>query len=79
MLKDCTPVADHISNHAKIQQFHHNLPTDADVVNFFTNAFPDVHMVSGELLPELGHTLSGQDSKEYISIITASSSCGLRL
>jgi hypothetical protein len=70
VLKYCTPVADHVSNHAKIQQFHHNLPTDADVVDFFTNGFPDVHMVSGELLPEWGCTLSGQGEadKEYISV-----------
>jgi hypothetical protein len=69
-LKHCTPVADHVSNHTKIQQFHCNHPTDADVVDFFTNAFPDVHMVSGELLPEWGCTLSGRGEagKEYISI-----------
>ena len=54
-LKDCIPVTDHISNHAKIQQFHHNLPTDADIVD----SFSDMHMVSGKLLPEWGHTLSG--------------------
>ena len=69
-LKHCTPVADHVSNHTKIQEFHRNHPTDTDVVDFFTNAFPDVHMVSGELVPEWGRTLSGREEadKEYISI-----------
>lgn len=50
---------------------------DADVVDLFTNPFPDLHIIAGTR-HEWGHTASGRGDadKDYIA---ASSSCGLRL
>ena len=50
---------------------------DADVVDFFTYPFPDLHTIAGTR-HEWGHTASGREEvdKDYIA---ASSSRGLRL
>ncbi|THH20064.1 hypothetical protein EW146_g1231 [Bondarzewia mesenterica] len=61
-LKHFTPVEDQISNRAKIEQVRKNLPTDRDVLDFLTNAFPDIYLVPGYLAAE------GAD-KEYVSIL----------
>jgi hypothetical protein len=72
-LKSCTPLSDQVSNQQKIQQLHPSSPTDADIVNFFTNSFPDIYLIPGTATQsgaEWGLTVSGRGeaSKEYISI-----------
>lgn len=70
--KDCTPIADQ----TKINQIRNRLPTDADVVEFFTNAFPDIYLVPGEPFSnevdcERDRTLSdrGKAEKKEIAIV----------
>src|ERR1700683_3924514 len=41
-LKYEVPREEHISGQVQIKQFGNDPPTDADVLEFFTNAFPDV-------------------------------------
>lgn len=67
-LKDATPagtgrVEDCVSNQIKTRQIRDHLPTDGDVVDFFTHSFPDLYMVPHVLLSDgmdWGQTLSGQ-------------------
>jgi len=72
-LEPCTPVADQVSNMAKIQEIRSHPPTDNDVVDFLTNSFPDLYMAPGDFGPEgvdWGKTFSGQGEadKEKIAI-----------
>ncbi|THH03105.1 hypothetical protein EW146_g10507 [Bondarzewia mesenterica] len=73
-LKHFTLVEDQISNRAKIEQVRKNLPTDRDVLDFLTNAFPDIYLVPGYLATEeadWGFTSAGRGEadKEYVSIL----------
>ncbi|THH08078.1 hypothetical protein EW146_g9110 [Bondarzewia mesenterica] len=72
-LKDSTPVEDQKSNQSKIQEVRNKLPTDADVLDFLTNAFPDIYLVPGGLSAgeHWGYTSAGRGEvdKEYVSII----------
>jgi len=72
-LKSLTPLADHVSNKTKIVAIRAQPPSDADVVEFLTDAFPDLYLKlstfrEGDIT--WGETISGRGAadKEEISI-----------
>jgi hypothetical protein len=65
-LKHEVPREEHISGQVEIKQFGNDPPIDADVLEFFTNAFPDVYLVPGEMDTDGGE--SRESDKVYITI-----------
>ncbi|KIM77731.1 hypothetical protein PILCRDRAFT_825174 [Piloderma croceum F 1598] len=65
-LKYEVPREEHISGQVQIKQFGNDPPTDADVLEFFTNAFPDVYLVPGEMGTDGGESI--ESDKVYIAI-----------
>ncbi|EDR02102.1 uncharacterized protein LACBIDRAFT_295499 [Laccaria bicolor S238N-H82] len=66
-LAPCTPVADRVSNLVKIRRIREHPPTDADVVEFLTNAFPDLYLAHGDFGPEgvsWVETMSGREEAD---------------
>jgi len=75
-LKSRTPVADQVSNKAKIRKIRPHAPTDETVVNFLLNAFPDLYLAKFPPVLKMvvwGETLSGrsQTSSEQVAINAA--------
>lgn len=62
-LKQYTPDQDQIPNQTKVRQIRHQPPTDTDVIDYLTNAFPDIYLISaGEFGTKgtlWGETISG--------------------
>jgi hypothetical protein len=65
-LKHEVPREVHITGQVEIKQFGNDPPTDADVLEFFTNAFPDVYLVPGEMGTNGGEYR--EPDKVYITI-----------
>jgi len=66
-LKEVTPLADQIPNKIKIQQIRTELPCDADVVDFLTDAFPDLYLESARFREDdelWKKTFSGQQLED---------------
>lgn len=72
-LKRETPIEDQIPNINKIRKIHRNPPSDEDVVEFLTFAFPDLYLEHGDFSEDnliWGETVYGRGAakKEEISI-----------
>ena len=46
------PATDDIPNMSDFRKIRNHPPTDADVVDFLTNSFPDIYLSSGYFVPE---------------------------